>query len=451
MIYGYARVSSAEQAQEYDALNQQIARLKGAGAAEVLVDIESGRSQNRKGFGKLLKGVERGEIREVVVTRVDRLSRADLDVIRTIQKFNDCGVKLRILDAPIDISSSFGRFSASQMAALSHFESALLSERTRHGMAYFRSQGKVQTACFGFQLDDNHKLEPHPKNYPIGREIINLLLEGWSYGKVSKHLAQKYGIKFSLSGLRHWVKNPAICGHTRYFTEMEYRRNPKNPREPVVLRDTHQAITTEAQIHEILHAAKNKPRISTGPQRDYPLKGFLKCAVCGGGMFRIIYKWKSGDGETHYIRCNAAARGSHFCTNKKNSRLENLNQQVIERITHKSQEIVQQVNTRTDSIPETPELIELRRQHDSLIALRSQNPAILGAILDIKNQIKAEVNRMRVSHQINDNRIKLAAVFSEKDYWASLTEDELRQAFRAFVLEVRVDSSGNVSEVIWDF
>ena len=112
---------------------------------------------------------------------------------------------------------------------------------------------------------------------------------------------------------------------------------------------------------------------------------------------------------------------------------------------------MQQVNTRSDSIPETPELVELRRQHDSLIALRSQNPAILGAILDIKNQIKAEVNRMRVSHQINDNRIKLAAVFSEKDYWASLTEDELRQAFRAFVLEVRVDSTGNVSEVIWDF
>ncbi len=450
-IYGYARVSSTEQAEEYDALNQQIARLKAAGAEVVLVDVESGRSQTRKEFTKLIKLVERGEVREVVVTRVDRLGRSDIDVIRTIQLFNDCGVILRILDAPIDISSSFGRFSASQMAALADFESRLLSERTRHGMAYFRSQGKVQTACFGFQVNGEQKLEPHPRNFAIARGIIDLLLQGWSYGRVSKHLAEKHGIKFSLSGLRHWVKNPAVCGHTRYFTEMEYRRNPKNPRKPVVLRDTHKAIATEGQIHEILHAAKNKPRLSVRRQGDYPLKGLLRCAVCGGGMFRIIYRWKSSPGETHYIRCNAAAKGSHFCTNKKNSRLENLTKQVVERITHKSQEIVQQVNTRTDSIPEPPELIELRRQLDSLIALNSQNPAILGAILDLKNQINAEVNRLRVGVKIAQDKYKLAWTYSQPEFWESLSQEDLRQAFRSFVLEVAVDSNGDVAEIVWDF
>lgn len=450
-IYGYARVSTAEQSLEYEALKQQVKRLENAGADIVLVDVESGRSNKRKEFNKLLKLVEKGKVREIIVTRIDRLGRSDIDVIRTIQLFNDCGIILRILDAPIDISSSFGRFSASQMAALADFETRLLSERTRHGMAYFRSQGKVQSAPFGFQLNDEHKLEPHRRNFAIAREIIDLLLKGYSYGKVSKHLAENHDIKFSLSGLRHWVKNPAVCGHTRYFTEMEYRRNPKNPREPFILRDTHQAIASEAEIHEILHAAKNKPRISVNKHGDYPLKGLLSCAVCGGGMFRIIYKFKSGDGETHWIRCNSHARGSQFCSNKKNTRLSDLTKQVVAAIAKKSQEVVEEVNVRNSDVVDSPELIELRGQLAGLEALQSENPAILGAIRDIRGQIEAELSRLRVGVKIAQDRYRLAWVYSQADFWSSLPEDELRQAFRAFVLEVKVDSTGNVAEVVWDF
>lgn len=450
-IYGYARVSSTEQAEEYDALNQQIARLKGAGAEVVLVDVESGRSQTRKEFTRLLKLVERREIREVIVTRVDRLGRSDIDVIRTIQLFNDCGIILRILDAPIDISSSFGRFSASQMAALADFESRLLSERTRHGMAYFRSQGKVQTAPFGFQIDGEHKLEPHPRNFAIAREIIDLLLGGYSYGRVSKHLAEKHGIKFSLSGLRHWVKNPAVCGHTRYFTEMEYRRNQKSPRKPVILRNTHKAVASDAEVAEILHAAKNKPRLSVRRQGDYPLKGLLRCHHCGGGMFRTVYKFKKGDGETHWVRCNSHARGSHFCGNKKNTRLSDLTEQVIRAITRKAEEIVEEINVWDSGVVDSSALIELRAQLAALEALGSTNPAILGAILDIRNQIDAEESRLRVGVKIAQDKYKLAWTYSQPGFWESLSQVDLREAFRSFVLEVAVDSNGDVAGVVWDF
>lgn len=314
MIYGYARVSTVEQSLEYDALKQQINRLETAGAEVVLVDVESGRSDKRKEFNRLLKLIKEGKVREVIITRIDRLGRSDIDVIRTIQLFNDCGIILRILDAPIDVSSSFGRFSASQMAALADFESRLLSERTRHGMNYFRSQGKLQKACFGYQLNSDRKLEPHPTNFPIARKIIDLLLQGYSYGAISKLLFEEHGIEFSLSGLRHWVKNPAILGHTRYFTEMEYRRNPKNPRPPQITRNTHTAIATEAEINQIKRNTKTKPRLSGKKEKDYPLKGLLRCSHCGGGMYRVISRYKSG--ETHWMRCARHAQNVHFCPTK---------------------------------------------------------------------------------------------------------------------------------------
>ncbi|AFY58653.1 site-specific recombinase, DNA invertase Pin [Rivularia sp. PCC 7116] len=447
MIYGYARVSTVEQSLEYDALKQQVKRLEDAGADVVLVDIESGRSNKRKEFNKLLKMVERGKIREIIVTRIDRLGRSDIDVIRTIQLFNDSGIILRILDAPIDVSSSFGRFSASQMAALADFESRLLSERTRHGMAYFRSQGKVQSACFGYRLNEEHKIIPHEKNFPIARKVIELLLEDYSFGAVSKYLFEEHGINYSVSGIRHWLENPTLLGHTRYFTDMEQKRNPKNPRPPQIIKNTHEAIATEFEIARIKRNAKSRPRFTGKKEKEYPLKGLLKCADCKGGMFRIISRYKSG--ETHWIRCNKHARNPHLCHNKKNSRLNVLTKQVIKAITDEAEKIIEQSEL-ADSPVESSELIDLKQQLEGLKALNSSNPAIIAAMQDIENQIEAEVMRSQYADKIDADRLKLAWSYSQPAFWESLDNDDLRQAFKSFVEAVFVDSTGNVSSISFD-
>lgn len=448
MIIGYARVSTIEQSIEYDALKQQIKRLENAGAEVVLVDVESGRSNKRKEFNNLLKLAKEGKVREIIITRIDRLGRSDIDVIKTIQLFNDLGVRLKILDAPIDVNSSFGRFSATQMAALADFESRLLSERTRHGMAYFRSQGKLQKACFGYKLNDEHKLEPHEENFSIGRKIVDLLLEGRSYGSVSKLLVEQYNIKFSLSGLRHWINNPAILGHTRYFSEMEYRRNPRNPRSPQIIRNTHASIASESEIAQIKHNNKNKPRNVGNKEKDYPLKGFLRCAHCGGGMYRVISRYKSG--ETHWIRCNKHVQNVHFCPNKTNARLTTLTKQVIERITQKSKEITEQSNI-GDRAQESEALIELKQQLAGLESLNSSNPAIVAAVQDIKNQIEAEELRLKSALKIDADRLKLAWSYSQAAFWGSLDDDDLRQVFRSFIETVFVDDSGNIVSVEFEW
>ena len=447
MIYGYARVSTVEQSLEYDALKQQVKRLEDAGADEVLVDIESGRSNKRKEFNKLLKLIEKGKVREVLVTRVDRLGRSDINVLRTLQFFDDSGIKLRILDAPIDISSSFGRFSASQMAALADFESRLLSERTRHGMAYFRSQGKVQSACFGYKLNKEHKIIPDEKTFPVARKVIELLLDGYSYGAVSRYLFEEHEIKYSVSAIRHLLDNPTILGHTRYFTDMEQRRNPKNPRPPQIIKNTHKAIATEFEVARIKRNAKSRPRFTGNKEKEYPLKGLLKCAHCEGGMFRLISRYKSG--ETHWIRCNKHARNPHLCHNKKNSRLSVLTEQVILAITEEAERIIEQSEL-ADNPVESSELIDLKQQLEGLKALNSSNPAIIAAMQDIENQIEAEVIRSQYADKIDADRLKLAWSYSQPAFWESLEDDDLRQVFKSFIEAVFVDSTGNVSSVSFD-
>jgi site-specific DNA recombinase len=444
-IYGYARVSTTEQAEEYDALKQQIKRLEDAGAETVLVDIESGRSDKREQFNKLLKLVTQGKVREIIITRIDRLGRSVLTLGKTLKLFEDNNVKLRILDQPVDANSIHGWFSLHTMSGMAEFESRMLSQRTRHGMEYFRSQGKLQKATFGYRLNSDYKLEIDPEAFPVARAIVDKLLEGYSFGAVSKYIFETYNIKLSLSGLRHWIKTPIILGHTRYFTEKEHRRNPKNPRPPKIIHNTHEAIATEAEVSQIIGNIKTKPRLSSKVEKNYPLKGLLRCACCGGGMHRIISKYKSG--ETHWIRCSKHCQNTHFCHNKKNARLTTLIQQVIGKITERAEIILTETNIVDASEKESETLLKLRSELIALESIREPSDFILTAINNLRISISLE-EAQGVQTKVADAQSweKLQS-FSQAIFWESLDEDKLGLVFRYCIEAVFVDESGNVASI----
>lgn len=103
----YARVSSREQAEDSAALDQQIARLKAAGAELVLVDVESGRENkesDRPNFQKMMQWVRAGSIKRVILTRLDRLSRSLPTLRKTIDEFQQAECTLVALDDNIDLS-----------------------------------------------------------------------------------------------------------------------------------------------------------------------------------------------------------------------------------------------------------------------------------------------------------------------------------------------------------
>jgi len=106
MIIGYARVSSREQSENSHALEQQIARLRAAGAKDIYTDIESGSKNSRPKFKQLITDCKLGKISEVIVTRLDRLTRSLVTLRKTVDQFKDSGVVLRALDDSIDTSTA---------------------------------------------------------------------------------------------------------------------------------------------------------------------------------------------------------------------------------------------------------------------------------------------------------------------------------------------------------
>jgi DNA invertase Pin-like site-specific DNA recombinase len=136
MKIGLARVSTRDQHPE-----AQEDALRAAGCEQVFTDKASGTLARRPGLEKALLIARRGD--QIVVTKLDRLGRSLEHLIELSKILQDRGVDLVVLDQGIDTSTPAGRLFFSIIGAIAEFEHALMSERTRDGLAAARARGRT--------------------------------------------------------------------------------------------------------------------------------------------------------------------------------------------------------------------------------------------------------------------------------------------------------------------
>jgi len=141
--FAYARVSKAEQNPE-----NQIREIEAAGFSieshRIITETISGSMPmaRRKGFGRLLDKMEKGDV--LVVTKLDRLGRDAIDVSSTVVRLEKIGIKVHCLAlGGIDLTSSAGKMTMGVINAFAQFERDLLIERTQSGLAMAKSKGKI--------------------------------------------------------------------------------------------------------------------------------------------------------------------------------------------------------------------------------------------------------------------------------------------------------------------
>jgi DNA invertase Pin-like site-specific DNA recombinase len=137
MLIGYARVSTEEQnlALQWDALTR-------AGCEKIFQDEGiSGVTVNRPALSDALAALRPGDI--LVTWKLDRLGRSLAHLIDIIARLGEAEIGLRSLSEAIDTTTASGRLLFHVMGALAEFERALISERTRAGIAAARARGAV--------------------------------------------------------------------------------------------------------------------------------------------------------------------------------------------------------------------------------------------------------------------------------------------------------------------
>src|SRR5947208_7110065 len=146
---GYVRVSTDKQADKGISLEAQAEKIRAMAMLhdhqllDVLVDGgESAKSLKRPAMAKLLAMIDAGQVKTVIVAKLDRLTRSVRDLCELLERFERRGVALVSVAESLDTGSAAGRLVLNIMAAVSQWEREAIGERTRDALGHKRSQGE---------------------------------------------------------------------------------------------------------------------------------------------------------------------------------------------------------------------------------------------------------------------------------------------------------------------
>lgn len=132
--FGYARVSRDSQ----DATAQRQA-LESAGCSVIAEETASGGRWDRPKLHALIEQLSPSD--ELVVWKLDRLSRSMRDLLLILEKVAAKGAAFRSLTESIETTSPAGIMLLQMLGAFAQFERSMIAERTKAGLRAARKKG----------------------------------------------------------------------------------------------------------------------------------------------------------------------------------------------------------------------------------------------------------------------------------------------------------------------
>lgn len=138
MLFGYARVSTAEQNpdHQFDALARA-----GVEPANVYLDKISGSKSSRPNLDLVLKMLRAGDT--LVITRLDRLGRSLKHLVNLSAELRERDVHLHVTEQGIDTRTPEGRAMYGMLSVLAELQRELIIANTRDGLAAARARGRA--------------------------------------------------------------------------------------------------------------------------------------------------------------------------------------------------------------------------------------------------------------------------------------------------------------------
>lgn len=143
-IAAYCRVSTVRQ--KTDSQIAEIGKWLNANGYDEdqiqwFIDKETGKTLHRTQFNRLQTAIFAGEIRTVVVWKLDRISRRLRDGINLLADWCDRGVRVVSITQAIDLSGAVGRMIAAVMLGLAEIELEFRAERQAAGIEVAKKKG----------------------------------------------------------------------------------------------------------------------------------------------------------------------------------------------------------------------------------------------------------------------------------------------------------------------
>lgn len=304
----YLRVSTQEQAKEGYSIGEQDERLRNYCKAmvwpihKVYIDPGySGGDTNRPGLQDLIKDVEAGLIDKVVVYKLDRLSRSQLDTLYLIEKvFLANGADFVSMSENFDTATPFGRAMIGILAVFAQLEREQIKERMGMGKEARAKDGKWHggsTEPIGYDYDPATELLNINEYEAMQiRELYDLFLKGTPLRTIEnmfteKGYSHKHGSTWDPKTMRRVMRNKVNIGYIKHRDEWY-----PGDHDPIVAEETfYKAVRLLDNRAEQYKQSGIKP----GVQTTY-LGGLLFCEHCGGKYAKNTWPQRNGSRVTLY-------------------------------------------------------------------------------------------------------------------------------------------------------
>ena len=465
----YVRVSTEEQVKEGYSIRAQeqklkdYARIKDWQIYDVYIDegISGKNITARPEINRLIDDVKNGKVKNVLVFKIDRLTRSTSDLIYLVDLFNERDCAFNSLMESIDTLTASGRMFLKIIGIFAEFERENIAERIILGRERKVNEGYTlcsHTASYGYDRPNGQKIQTIIESEAqIVREIFEWYAnQGVNITEIARRLRlrnvpTKQGGKWATNGVRNILKNSNYMGDVRHHYQDKERA--------YTVTGQHEQIITQEIFDKAQHKLNKNPRISPRrqPKEENYFAGFLVCAQCGSKLHpHNIYR-RQPDGTLRFL-------GNYGCGNTEVDacdaseisaiKLEKAFREYIAGIADFEVDNAVQLCEQEQEKKKRRELIATYEEKMSQLETKGHEAvdfyvrnvfsvteyrSVKRRIDDDKQTISAELERLRVEdEEIVDNKLEIAKSFHEN--WGKLSDLEKRQFLMQFVERIVVEN-----------
>jgi len=316
----YVRVSTEEQAKEGYSIRAQeqklkdYARVKDWQIYDVYIDegISGKNISARPEINRLITDIQNGAVKNVLVFKIDRLTRSTSDLIYLVELFNQNDCTFNSLMESIDTQTASGRMFLKIIGTFAEFERENISERIILGRERKVKEGYTlcsHTASYGYDRPKGQKIQSINESEA---EIVHEIFHSYVYKNVAiteiarrlnlRGVPTKHDSKWTTCGIRNILKNNNYVGDVRHHYEDKERS--------YTMKGQHEQIISAELFNRAQHKLTKNPRISPTkqPKEENYFTGFLICAECGCRLYSHNGSSKQKDGTVKFL-------GNYGCGN----------------------------------------------------------------------------------------------------------------------------------------
>ena len=309
----YVRVSTEEQAQEGFSIRAQTEKLKTYALLkewdiyDIYVDegISGKNIIDRPEINRLIKDIKDGKVNNVLVFKVDRLTRSIKNLMELVETFDEYNCAFNSLTESIDTETPSGRMFLKIIGIFAEFERENLISRVTLGLERKAKEGYSLAnyiSSYGYELKKGEKIQTViPHEAKIVREVFEMYVkENMSMLSIAKELTRrniktkKNNSRWNKTTITGMLENPNYIGKIRYSTGDENRYFEADGK--------HEAIIDKEifQLAQEKISRNNRTFKTKTPKEDKYFCGVLYCGKCGKRFSGHQNRSTRKDGSRNY-------------------------------------------------------------------------------------------------------------------------------------------------------